>query len=410
MELRDVTAFISETTGLDPASIGLPSVEQTVRARIKKTGCNDEQGYLNLLRKSQDERGELIQSISVPETWFFRDREVFAYLKGLLAAGWNGRRPIRVLCVPCCTGEEAYSIAMTFSGAGIGPRDARVVAVDICPGFIKKAQNGVFGRNSFRGGEPGMLDRYFETLPDSFRIRREVADYIEWRTGNLVDVFFLSGEGFFDAVFCRNLFIYLRADMRAQAMRSIKRLLAPDGILFMGACETPHGQGFKPVEHTGAFAFRRHDTRETECPPPSRFTRPPEPVSLPAVSAAGAAPNPVAARQDAPALREDHESLNRKAQELADRGLLGEAREMLEKSLRLDPSSAEAHLLAGLVEEELKDDLKAENHFRKALYLESSCSEALVHLLCFAKKRGDQDLAESYRRRLENLKKRSADR
>src|SRR5437899_821468 len=108
-------ALLKHTMGLDVASIGPAMIERAVRERLATSGAIDLDAYWQLVQTSETELQALIEAVIVPETWFFRDREA---IEALARLAWEQslrtQRPLRLLSLPCSTGEEPYSIAMAF--------------------------------------------------------------------------------------------------------------------------------------------------------------------------------------------------------------------------------------------------------------------------------------------------------
>src|SRR5689334_16663135 len=108
--------------GLDAASIGSSLVQRTVRLRMKILGLKQVVDYAQLLRTSPQEWNELVESVIVTESWFFRDCEPFAALVRLVFEEWlpaHPTAPLRLLSLPCSAGEEPYSMAMALLDAGV---------------------------------------------------------------------------------------------------------------------------------------------------------------------------------------------------------------------------------------------------------------------------------------------------
>ena len=101
--------YLRERIGLDVESVGAPMVERALRQRCVAVDAADLDDYWLHLQQSTDEQQALIEAVIVPETWFFRYPESFATL-GRLArqrlAEIGSRRPLRILSLPCSTGEE----------------------------------------------------------------------------------------------------------------------------------------------------------------------------------------------------------------------------------------------------------------------------------------------------------------
>lgn len=112
--------FLRERIGLDVESVGAPMVERALRQRCVAVGATDLEDYWLRLQQSTDEQQALIEAVIVPETWFFRYPESFTALGSLAhkrQAQLAGARPLRLLSLPCSTGEEPYSLAMALLDA-----------------------------------------------------------------------------------------------------------------------------------------------------------------------------------------------------------------------------------------------------------------------------------------------------
>ena len=129
----------------------------------------DLQTYLRRLQTSLAELEELIELVVVPETWFFSDRKPFTFLEHYVKSEWLPNRNngiLRLLSIPCSTGEEPYSLAMLLLNAGLTPDKFRIDAVDISKKALLKATNAVYNQNSFRGEDLPQRERYFQQTAD----------------------------------------------------------------------------------------------------------------------------------------------------------------------------------------------------------------------------------------------------
>ncbi|RZI76173.1 MAG: chemotaxis protein CheR [Pseudomonas sp.] len=421
-------AFLKDRIGLDVASVGEAIIERAVRQRCTLSKARDHDDYWQTLLVSADEQQALIEAVIVPETWFFRYPESFVTL-GKLAnarlAQLNGVRPLRILSLPCSTGEEPYSIAMALFDAGLRGPQFSVEAVDISPLSIQRARQGVYGKNSFRGDQLGFRERFFNAAEEGYRLEMRVRDQVRFQSGNLLDPAMPVAQSAYDFVFCRNLLIYFDVETQRQGFEALKRMTRDDGVLFIGPAEGSllGRMGMVSIGIPQSFAFRRRDEAVSE--PHGGLTAPAMPPSrndaLPAYSTSArsaSAPSrgtlkpqafaprllgdPALAEERRAALRPDIKAVvapgagNCEAAELlrsiavlANEGRSGEAKVACEQYLkRFDPVAPVFYWL-GLLSEVAGETSAAQGFYRKALYLQPQHPETLAQLAALLAAQGD---------------------
>lgn len=260
MDLAIFNDVLMAQAGLDPQAIGHAVIKAAVLKRMESTGCRDENSYLGKLQSDRREMESLAIALTVPDTWFLRERESFAWLKIYLKAEWlprHGGQTLRILSIPCCTGEEPYSIAMTLLGMGLPKGRFVIDAFDINPEFLDKARRLEYTGNSFRGECASFRQKYFTAEGARWRLRPDVAEAVRFEQGNLLTASHLLRKHKYPVIFCRNLLIYMHAAARKQALKILDQCLEPDGLLFTGHSEIISQPTYRPVEHPLAFAYRR---------------------------------------------------------------------------------------------------------------------------------------------------------
>jgi chemotaxis protein methyltransferase WspC len=417
----DIIALQAERVyGLDPASLGASAVRIAVQARMRHRGVKTLEDYATLLGSSEVELAELVEEMVVPETWFFRDRQPFLALARWAVETWLPAHPgeaLRILSVPCASGEEPYTIVMALLDAGVSPDRFVVEGVDVSQRLLAKTRTGVYGRNSFRGNELGFRDRYFRPVAEGYGLADEVRRQVHFRQGNLLDpLFFTAAEPHCDVIFCRNLLIYFAAAAQQQAVAVLKRMLVADGLLFVGHAEMVvlSNAGFAPVEMPLAFAFRPrqaampvvHSAAAAFIPPPSgnrSSTVHRRPAKLPPAP-------PAVPRSEPPAQAErkgrttDPARIDlEEVRQLADSGQLEAAVEQCRLYLQAHGPTALAYYLMGLARDAAGAADEASENYRKALYLEPNHYETLVHLALLAEKMGDRAGARRLQERVGRL-------
>lgn len=186
------------------------------------------------------------EAVAVPESYFFRNRDCFAYIGDVMLPQLMERRArerrLRIWSAACSTGQEAYSLAMLLAekGRALDGWSVEIVATDFSQAVLRKAQAGQYSQFEVQRGLPvKLLIKYFEKLGAVWQVKPEIRDRIDFREQNLLHSY---GElGRFDIILCRNVLIYLGTDQRISVLSRMARTLAPDGYLVLGAAETTLG-------------------------------------------------------------------------------------------------------------------------------------------------------------------------
>lgn len=424
MDYAELETLLKQAMGLDAASIGSSAIEHAVQGRMLACELNSTGVYLELVQASAAELQALIEAVVVPETWFFRDREAFTTLAGMAFEEWLRTHPtgmMRLLSLPCSSGEEPYSMAMALLDAGFPASRFQIDAVDISARVLAHAKRAVYGKNSFRGDNLGFRDRYFEATAHGHRLGDAVQQQVHFHQANLFAADFLPGAGIYDMIFCRNLLIYFDRATQDNAVRVLQRLLTAKGVLFVGPSETGLilSHDFASAKIPLAFAFRKIDTTvpvaarvttpRTMAPQASApQVRPAIRQSIPSLSAV-LKPSPQKYLQafSKPAVTPDafQKSATKldagmaEASALADQGRLVEAAKSCEEYLRRQGPSPQVFYLMGLIRDASGNLPEALQYYRKALYLDPNHLESLANLAFLLEKQGDARGAQVLRNR-----------
>ena len=467
MQVAGFERWLKDTMGLDVTTIGPLVVQRAVRERMQACECSDLAAYWEVLRNRTVEQQELIEAVVVPETWFFRDREAFAALARTFDPSWLATRPdgaaLRLLSLPCSTGEEPYTMIMALRDAGYPIERLQVDAFDISERALAKARRGVYGTNSFRGQDLQFRERHFRAAAGGWELSTELRARANFRSGNMLEPGFLPGESLYDAIFCRNLLIYFDQETQVRAVGVLSRLLRAEGLLFVGPSETGLmlTLGFASVQIPMAFAFRKGEAagaarakaevvpahagvfsraavgearaksldprlrgddeqrqkqqRRQQQPQlqhlalqksqlqPSQLQQPP--LQQPHLQQKQ---QPQPQLHHAPGSHQGTDPSLESALALADSGKFEEAAKVCEAYVRRFGPTAQAHYLLGLIDGAGGRTTRAEAHYRKAIYLQPDHPEALVHLAILLEGRGDAAGGRLLRQRAQRHHRREA--
>ncbi len=419
---KKIETLLKEKIGLDVNTVGVASVQSAIKRCLEGYSYKDLDHYHQVLLDSEAELRRLVEAVVIPETWFFRDDVPFDVLASNINSNWlmpeDSARTLRILSIPCSTGEEPYTIAMALDKIGFPVERVQIDAIDISQHSLDKAKRGVYRDNSFRSTDLSFRDVYFTKLADSYRLKSRIRKRVNFRQGNLLRDDFSEMKDSYDVIFCRNLLIYFDSKDQQLAVRKLYDLLTPEGVLFVGHAEANNNvnQLFRSLRLRGSFAFVKK--REFNASEPDNYDTKIAEFSKKhsAMPSIGGKKSSLSLVQGASAADSkpfstymvrnkfddelDEHVLVSKARQFADEGCLDEAEKICQQVLERF-SSADAFYLMGVVYEASNRSGMAESMFRKAIYLVPDHTEALVHLALHVERHGSVDEALSLRRRAE---------
>lgn len=209
---------------------GLASLPELV-AQLKRPG-------------SRELAQQVVDAMTTNETSFYRDIHPFEALKShvvpWLIQNRASQRVLNIWSNACSSGQEVYSIAMLLreSFPQLTGWKVRLVASDLSSAILKKAQLGIFNQTEVNRGLPmQLLLKYFTKEGLNWQIKEDIRRSIEFLPVNLVERWPVSLPRM-DIVFLRNVLIYFDPQTKATVLQNTKRLMRPDGYLFLGGAET----------------------------------------------------------------------------------------------------------------------------------------------------------------------------
>jgi chemotaxis protein methyltransferase CheR len=244
-QLQRLCDFIYRRTGITYGEGKRAYIERRLAMGLERSGAPSFSAYMALLRVSPDEAEQLINSITVNETYFYREEHQLRCLgRSLLPEIVTGRGPgdlVRLWSMPCSTGEEPYSLAIWLleNWALVDAYNIEIVGSDLDTEVLQAAQEGRYGRRSLSRLSPGLVEQYFEPMAGGRqRIIKDLRESVRFTVANLVDPDSVAAQGRFDVVFCRNLLIYFDETSRQLAARHLHAALNPGGFLCLGHSES----------------------------------------------------------------------------------------------------------------------------------------------------------------------------
>ncbi len=196
-------------------------------------------------RRNPDLEWAIAEAMTINETSFFRDIRPFELLRtellpSLIEARCGVKR-LRFWSAACSTGQEAYSLAMVVREhfSHLSSWEIRIEGTDIAKETVARASSGLYHRIEMNRGLPARnLVRFFDRYGEDWVVKDEIRQLCRFRQVNLCKSPIPFSERF-DVILLRNVMLYFCRETRHELMRQVHRLLAPDGVLLLGAAEQP---------------------------------------------------------------------------------------------------------------------------------------------------------------------------
>jgi two-component system CheB/CheR fusion protein len=242
--LEKVLILLRAKTGHDFSLYKKNTVYRRIERRMSIHQIDKIASYVRYLQENTQEVELLFKELLIGVTNFFRDPEAWELLQkkvipALLALRTSGGC-LRAWSAGCSTGEEAYSLAITFKEAleQIKPAETftlQIFATDLDPDGIDRARRGVYPVNIATDVSPERLQRYFIMEENGYRVSKDIRGMVTFATQNVImDPPFTK----LDILICRNLLIYLTPELQKKLMPLFHYSLNPGGVLFLGSAES----------------------------------------------------------------------------------------------------------------------------------------------------------------------------
>lgn len=295
--LSKIHVLLRTRTGHDFSQYKPNTISRRIARRMQHQQIDSLEDYLRLLQHTPAEADALFSELLIGVTRFFRDGDAFMALAEVVVApmfaGRDAQDPVRVWCVGCSTGEEAYSVAIVLAEhahRAANGASFQVFATDIDRRAVAVARAGVYPAGIADDVSPERLERFFTAEPagagGGYRIQRRLRDHIVFSEQ---DVIMDPPFSRLDLLVCRNVLIYLDEPLQKRLIPLFHYALKPGGVLFLGSAEGTgeYADLFTPIDR-GAKLFRREEPRAAgRRPAPHRFMLPVL-SGAPAASPAGA--------------------------------------------------------------------------------------------------------------------------
>jgi len=262
--LNKIFSILKTETHIDFSHYKSNTIQRRISRRLLVLDIQNLESYSKFLETHPAEVKALFADILIHVTSFFREPKTFEAFKNQILPQYIKNRdpklPFRIWVAGCSTGEEAYSIAITFlefretSGLRI---NLNIFASDISEFVLQKARKGFYPKSIKNEISKERLQKFFEKTDDGYKITKRVRDICIFSRHDLIkDPPFAK----LDMIICRNLLIYFSAPLQKHVFPIFHYALNPSGILWLGSAESvgEFSNLFSHESKTGKFYFKKN--------------------------------------------------------------------------------------------------------------------------------------------------------
>ena len=383
--LGRLSQFIAARMGLHFPQERWGDLANGLALAAREHGLKDAEEYAQWLLSAALTRREietLASHLTVGETYFFREKRSFEVLEDavipeLIRVHQSGDQRLRIWIAGCCTGEEAYSVAMLLDKMipNLLDWNVTILATDINPKVLESASLGIYGEWSFRAIPQGIRERYFAPLAGGkMQISRRIRHMVNFSFLNLAEDAYpslVNNTNAMDVVLCRNVLMYFTEEHTARVVENLYAALVDNGWLLVAPSETSQAlfSRFTMVNFADAIFYRK-----SAFPPPSfpSVEAAPVVVAEPSVLPSPLSAPDVSQREERSLSNgtRDTDSPILRAQILANRGELTEALAWCDRAISDDVLNPTHRFLRAMVAQELGRLDEAKRFLEQALYLD----------------------------------------
>ena len=230
-----IAKYVKENIGID-----FDNQKAILKSRVT-TICRTHHIYsfqncLEEIKNNKDFKQDVINYLTTNESFFYRE---FNQIQDLVKKVKASSSSVSILCAPCATGEEPYSIAMALLEEGVSAHNFSITGIDISSNAIEKSLEGIYNENTVRNLSQSIRETYFVKQDDTYKINREIKSKVQFKCVNIFEKEF-DALGKFDYIFSRNMLIYFDEQTKKKAQDAFKtHLKNQDEPIFYGHADFP---------------------------------------------------------------------------------------------------------------------------------------------------------------------------
>jgi chemotaxis protein methyltransferase CheR/type IV pilus assembly protein PilK len=204
---------------------------------------------LNRTEVSSLDWAELVDSLTVHETCFYRDKDslnlVISYCRNKALSGWDEQpdkhQNVHLWSVGCSTGEETYTLALEMEKLNLSLNNSAkktlyygVTGIDVSYPSLAVAREGIYSGKSLDFLPTTSQNSYFERLENNqIQVSKSIRKRTCFMQANILELDSQPNQTF-DVIYCQNVLIYFKQERKEEIISDFEKRLKPGGILVLG--------------------------------------------------------------------------------------------------------------------------------------------------------------------------------
>ena len=267
-DFAEISKIIYSTSGIVLPQGKAMLVYSRLAPLVRAAGSVTFAKYIELIRSDGIELNKTVAALTTNHTFFYREAHHFEHLRDhvrpKILEMVRDREPVRFWSAGCSSGEETWSILMTLlgpdrsTGINIARSDLRVLATDIAPHAIQRAEAATYPAKDLKPVPEDLRRAWTSENGDEAVMSDTMRQIVRFRQLNLHNDWPIKGK--FDFIFCRNVMIYFDNPTKERLVKRFSDALKPNGFLYIGHSERVTGPAANVLQLVGPTIYRRSVT------------------------------------------------------------------------------------------------------------------------------------------------------
>jgi len=242
-------------------------LESRISSRMEEYGLISVREYWNLVNTDSKEFSTFVDSITIPETYFFRDYpQLKMFAEDILPVVCEEKRKkssktLKIWSAGCSTGEEPYTLAIILREMieDFNTWNVDILGTDISRKALKRCQEAIYNARSIKDVPLEYKKKYFISSNTHYIVKPEVKKLVRFNYLNLIDKTRMQAIKGIDFIFCRNVLIYFDSENSKRVISYFYDALNKGGYIFLGSSESISrlSAAFKLVRFKNGLAYMK---------------------------------------------------------------------------------------------------------------------------------------------------------